>query len=214
MGLRVVAKWSSNGYFYSGRITRDLGEGRFGLRFDDGYECEVAGGDVLMCDPVPMETEVTALLEEEYFSVGVVKGYKTESQELYYSVEREGQCQWHSRSSVILSMEQGNRLREQHSLGPYQPSTPLAKASDISLDNLVEGKRRRRGGSGAQGGAPAPSSPRTPGPSGKRKLMSSTEEKSPAKRGRRGGGGCRAGTEASSILNRPIACSAAPLHAP
>lgn len=66
---------------------------------------------------------------------GVVKDYKTEGQELYYSVEREGQCQWHSRSSVILSLEQGNRLREQHSLGPYQPSTPLAKASDISLGN-------------------------------------------------------------------------------
>ena len=64
---------------------------------------------------------------------GVVKGHKTEGQDLYYSVEREGQSQWHSRSSVILSLEQGNLLREQHSLGPYEPATPLAKASDISL---------------------------------------------------------------------------------
>ena len=64
---------------------------------------------------------------------GVVKGHKTEGQELYYNVEREGHSQWHSRSSIILSLEQGNRLREQHSLGPYEPSTPLAKASDISL---------------------------------------------------------------------------------
>ncbi|CAL8351438.1 unnamed protein product [Merluccius merluccius] len=192
VGLRVVAKWSSNSYFYSGRITKDAGEGHFGLRFDDGYECDVMGGDILLCDPVPVETEVTALLEEEYFSVGVVKGHKTEGQELYYSVERDGQCQWHSRSSVILSLEQGNRLREQHSLGPYEPSTPLAKASDISLDNLVEGKRRRRGGSGAQGTPSSSSSPRTPGPSGKRKLMSPMEERTPTKRGRRGGGGCRA----------------------
>uniref|UniRef100_A0A8C5AVQ2 Tumor protein p53 binding protein, 1 n=1 Tax=Gadus morhua TaxID=8049 RepID=A0A8C5AVQ2_GADMO len=193
VGLRVVAKWSSNAYFYPGRITKDAGEGRFGLRFDDGYECEVSGGDILLCDPVPAGTEVTALLEEEYFSVGVVKGHKTEGQELYYSVEREGQSQWHSRSSVILSLEQGNRLREQHSLGPYEPASPLAKASDISLDNLVEGKRRRRGGAGGQGTPTAISSgnPRTPGPSGKRKLMSSTEERTPAKRGRRGGGGGR-----------------------
>ncbi|CAL8379320.1 unnamed protein product [Arctogadus glacialis] len=224
VGLRVVAKWSSNAYFYPGRITKDAGEGRFGLRFDDGYECEVSGGDILLCDPVPAGTEVTALLEEEYFSVGeeeeeeegyfsvgeeeegyfsvgeeeegyfsvgVVKGHKAEGQELYYSVEREGQSQWHSRSSVILSLEQGNRLREQHSLGPYEPASPLAKASDISLDNLVEGKRRRRGGAGGQGTPTAISSgnPRTPGPSGKRKLMSSTEERTPAKRGRRGGGG-------------------------
>ncbi|CAL8404723.1 unnamed protein product [Boreogadus saida] len=193
VGLRVVAKWSSNAYFYPGRITKDAGEGRFGLRFDDGYECEVSGGDILLCDPVPAGTEVTALLEEEYFSVGVVKGHKTEGQELYYSVEREGQSQWHSRSSVILSLEQGNRLREQHSLGPYEPASPLAKASDISLDNLVEGKRRRRGGAGGPGTpttALSAGNPRTPGPSGKRKLMSSTgEERTPAKRGRRGGGG-------------------------
>ena len=70
VGLRVVAKWSSNGYFYSGRITKDYGEGRFRLLFDDSYECEVSGKDILLCDPIPVETEVTALLEDEYFSIG------------------------------------------------------------------------------------------------------------------------------------------------
>ncbi|KAI3377295.1 hypothetical protein L3Q82_008501 [Scortum barcoo] len=190
VGLRVVAKWSSNGYFYSGRIIKDAGEGRFRLRFDDGYECEVAGKDILLCDPIPLETEVTALLEDEYFSIGVVRGHKTEGQELFYSVEKDGQRQWYNRTSVILSLEQGNKLREQHSLGPYEPSTPLAKASDISLDNLVEGKRRRRG---APGGENTPnrsssSSPRTPGPSGKRKLMTSEDDRTPSKRGRRGPG--------------------------
>uniref|UniRef100_A0A3Q1ASF2 TP53-binding protein 1 n=1 Tax=Amphiprion ocellaris TaxID=80972 RepID=A0A3Q1ASF2_AMPOC len=190
VGLRVVAKWSSNGYFYSGRIMKDAGEGRFRLRFDDGYECEVAGKDVLLCDPIPLETEVTALLEDEYFSIGVVKGHKTEGQELFYNVEKEGQKQWYNRTSIILSLEQGNKLREQHSLGPYEPSTPLAKASDISLDNLVEGKRRRRGTPGGQNtpNRSSSSSPRTPGPSGKRKLLGSDDNRSAAKRGRRGGG--------------------------
>lgn len=65
--------------------------------------------------------------------VGVVKGYRTEGHDLFYNVEREGQEQWYNRTSVILSLDQGNRLREHHSLGPYEPSTPLAKASDISL---------------------------------------------------------------------------------
>ncbi|XP_052371908.1 TP53-binding protein 1 isoform X4 [Oncorhynchus keta] len=231
VGLRVVAKWSSNGYFYSGRITKDLGERRYRLLFDDSYECEVTGKDILLCDPIPLDTEVTALLEDEYFSTGRVKGYKKEGEDLFYSVEKQGQTtaveregqttaveregqttaveregqttaveregqttaveregqttaverQWYSRSSVILTMEQGNRLREQYGLGPYEPSTPLAKASDISLDNLVEGKRRRRG---ITGGA----SPLTPGPSGKRKLISSEDrDGTPAKRGRRGG---------------------------
>ncbi|XP_062260941.1 TP53-binding protein 1 isoform X3 [Platichthys flesus] len=187
VGLRVVAKWSSNGYFYSGRIVRDAGEGSFRLRFDDGYECEVVGRDILLCDPIPLETEVTALLEDEYFSIGVVRGHKSEGQELLYSVERDGQRQWYNRTSVILSLEQGNRLREQHSLGPYEPSTPLAKASDISLDNLVDGKRRRRV---TPGGQDTPNrSPCTPGPSGKRKLRTTSEDdRSPAKRGRKGPG--------------------------
>uniref|UniRef100_A0A3P8XAH1 TP53-binding protein 1 n=1 Tax=Esox lucius TaxID=8010 RepID=A0A3P8XAH1_ESOLU len=205
VGLRVVAKWSSNGYFYSGSITRDLGEGRFRLLFDDSYECEVSGKDVLLCDPIPVGTEVTALLEDEYFSTGLVKGHKTEAGELFYSVEKEGQApaatdagrKWYSRSSVILTMEQGNRLREQYGLAPYEPSTPLAKASDISLDNLVEGKRKRRGNTAGAQGTPNRSSdsPRTPGPSGKRKLISSAEdmERTPAKRGRRGGGRPRTG---------------------
>ncbi|CAJ1050059.1 TP53-binding protein 1 isoform X1 [Xyrichtys novacula] len=194
VGLRVVAKWSSNGYFYSGRIIKDTGDAKFRLRFDDGYECEVAGKDILLCDPIPVETEVTALLEDQYFSTGVVKGHKTEGEELLYSVEKDGQRQWYSRTSIILSLDQGNKLREQHSLGPYEPSTPLTKASDISLDNLVEGKRRRRGAVGGEnspqrGSSSSPRTPRTPGPSsGKRKLQSSEDGRTPSKRGRRGGG--------------------------
>ncbi|KAJ8412991.1 hypothetical protein AAFF_G00105730 [Aldrovandia affinis] len=190
VGLRVVAKWSSNGYFYSGCITRDMGAGRFRLLFDDSYECDVPGRDILLCDPIPLETEVTALSEDEFFSTGVVKGHKTEGSEFFYGVEKDGQRKWYGRMAVILSMDQGNRLREQYGLGPYEPATPLAKASDISLDNLVEGKRKRRGNGG---GEETPSrstssvnSPRTPGTSGKRKLISSAEEeKTPAKRGRK-----------------------------
>ncbi|XP_039768805.1 TP53-binding protein 1 [Ornithorhynchus anatinus] len=197
VGLRVVAKWSSNGYFYSGRITRAAGGGRYKLLFDDGYECDVLGRDILLCDPIPLDTEVTALSEDEYFSAGVVKGHRKESGELYYSIEKEGQRKWYKRMAVILSLEQGNKLREQYGLGPFEPTTPLTKAADISLDNLVEGKRKRRsnlgspttpsGGSGATPPRRAPDSPRLPSGllSGKRKLVPLEEERSPAKRGRR-----------------------------
>ncbi|XP_058237568.1 TP53-binding protein 1 isoform X2 [Hemibagrus wyckioides] len=192
IGLRVMAKWSSNSFFYSGTITRDLGENRFRLLFDDNQECEAQGKDILLCDPIPLETEVTALTEEDFFNTGLVKAYKRQGAEFLYCVEKDGQSTWYSRTAVILTMEQGNRLREQFGLGPYEPSTPQNMASDISLDNLVEGKRRRRG-NGTGPGTPnssATNSPRTPA---KRKLASSTEdEKTPAKRGRRGGG-ARAG---------------------
>nr|XP_019580905.1 PREDICTED: tumor suppressor p53-binding protein 1 isoform X2 [Rhinolophus sinicus]XP_019580906.1 PREDICTED: tumor suppressor p53-binding protein 1 isoform X2 [Rhinolophus sinicus] len=199
VGLRVVAKWSSNGYFYSGKITRDVGAGKYKLLFDDGYECDVLGKDILLCDPIPLDTEVTALSEDEYFSAGVVKGHRKESGELYYSIEKEGQRKWYKRMAVILSLEQGNRLREQYGLGPYEAVTPLTKAADISLDNLVEGKRKRRSNISSPATTTASSSSSTTPArkvtessrastgvlSGKRKLISSEEERSPAKRGRK-----------------------------
>lgn len=199
VGLRVVAKWSSNGYFYSGKITQDVGAGKYKLLFDDGYECDVLGKDILLCDPIPLDTEVTALSEDEYFSAGVVKGHRKESGELYYSIEKEGQRKWYKRMSVILSLEQGNRLREQYGLGPYEAVTPLTKAADISLDNLVEGKRKRRSNLGSpatptvsSSSSTTPTRKVTESPrastgvlSGKRKLTTSEEERSPAKRGRK-----------------------------
>lgn len=63
----------------------------------------------------------------------MVKGHRKESGELYYSIEKEGQRKWYKRMAVILSLEQGNRLREQYGLGPYEAVTPLTKAADISL---------------------------------------------------------------------------------
>ncbi|KAM8907395.1 TP53-binding protein 1 isoform 1-T1 [Lycaon pictus] len=199
VGLRVVAKWSSNGYFYSGKITRDVGAGKYKLLFDDGYECDVLGKDILLCDPIPLDTEVTALSEDEYFSAGVVKGHRKESGELYYSIEKEGQRKWYKRMAVILSLEQGNRLREQYGLGPYEAVTPLTKAADISLDNLVEGKRKRRSNvsspatpTASSSSSTTPTRKTTESPrassgvlSGKRKLITSEEERSPAKRGRK-----------------------------
>ncbi|XP_074011643.1 TP53-binding protein 1 isoform X2 [Numenius arquata] len=195
VGLRVVAKWSSNGYFYSGMITQDVGAGKYKLLFDDGYECDVLGKDILLCDPIPLETEVTALSEDEYFSAGVVKGHRKESGELYYCIEKEGQRKWYKRMAVILSLEQGNKLREQFGLGPYEPVTPLMKAADISLDNLVEGKRKRRSNLGSPSTSSSSTTPTRKGQesprappgtlSGKRKLVASEDERSPAKRGRK-----------------------------
>ncbi|XP_070809865.1 TP53-binding protein 1 isoform X2 [Pituophis catenifer annectens] len=167
---------------------QDVGGAKYRLLFDDGYECDVLARDVLLCDPLPLETEVTALSEDEYFSAGVVKGHRKEAGELFYCIEKDGQQKWYRRTAVILSLEQGNRLREQFGLGPCQPATPLTRAADISLDNLVEGKRKRRSVA-----SPSPSSGSTtpvrksPEPlSSKRKLAAvSEEEQSPAKRGRR-----------------------------
>ncbi|KAM9237259.1 LOW QUALITY PROTEIN: TP53-binding protein 1-like [Dugong dugon] len=197
VGLRVVAKWSSNGYFYSGKITRDVGAVKYKLLFDDGYEC-VLGKDILLCDPIPLDTEVTAL-EDEYFSAGVVKGHRKESGELYYSIEKEGKLKWYKRMAVILSLEQGNRLREQYGLGQYVAVTPLTKATDISLDNLVEGKRKRRSNmsspaspTASSSSSTAPTRKITESPrasvgvlSGKRNRITSEEERSPTKRGRK-----------------------------
>lgn len=70
----------------------------------------------------------------------------------------------------------------------YKAVTIKHKPTLFFIDNLVEGKRRRRGNpSGtATPNRSSTNSPRTPG---KRKLNSGTEdERTPTKRGRRGGG--------------------------
>ncbi|XP_072790143.1 TP53-binding protein 1 isoform X5 [Taeniopygia guttata] len=195
VGLRVVAKWSSNGFFYSGKITQDVGAGKYKLLFDDTHERDVLGKDILLCDPIPLETEVTALSEDDYFSAGVVKGHRQESGELYYCIEKEGQRKWYKRMAIILSQEQANNLRGQFGLGPYEPVTPLTKAADISLDNLVEGKRKRRSTLGSPSTSSSSTTPTRKGQesrrvppvslSGKRKLLASEGERSPAKRGRK-----------------------------
>lgn len=213
VGLRVVAKWSSNGYFYSGAITQDIGAGKYKLLFDDGYECDVMGKDILLCDPIPLETEVTALSEDEYFSAGVVKAHKKESGELYYCIQKEGQRKWYKRMAVILSLDQGNKLREQFGLGPYEPLTPLTKPADISLDNLVEGKRKRRSNIctsnlAAISTATTPTRKLSESPrgamgilSGKRKLISSEEERSPVKRARKSGTNKISGVKGEEYLS-------------
>uniref|UniRef100_A0A8C6TFW8 Tumor protein p53 binding protein, 1 n=1 Tax=Neogobius melanostomus TaxID=47308 RepID=A0A8C6TFW8_9GOBI len=201
VGLRVVAKWSSNGYFYSdsggGASTGTApGENRFRLRFDDGYECELWARDILLCDPIPLETEVTALNPDQTYTTGVVKAHRMEGLELQYCVERGEQRVWFSRGSVILSLDQGNRLREHHSLGPYQPPTGLGKASDISLDNLMEGKRKRRAGQSGLNtptrsprvrtkptSSPSPSSDQSPGPAPGSKRKLGSDRTPAAKRG-------------------------------
>lgn len=68
----------------------DVGVGKYKLFFDDGYECDVLGKDILLCDFILLDIEVMVFLEDEYFSVGVVKGYRKEFGELYYSIEKEG----------------------------------------------------------------------------------------------------------------------------
>jgi len=76
----------------------------------------------------------------------VVRGHKTEGQELLYSVEKDGEQQWYNRTAIILSLEQGNKLREEHSLGPYEPRPPVPKASDISLGETPPPLGPPRGG--------------------------------------------------------------------
>lgn len=77
-------------------------------------------------------------MKAEYFCVcvlltGIVKAHRRQGADLLYCVEKDGQSTWYSRTAVILTMEQGNRLREPFGLGPYEPSTPQNMASDISL---------------------------------------------------------------------------------
>uniref|UniRef100_A0A8C4R2N0 Tumour suppressor p53-binding protein-1 Tudor domain-containing protein n=1 Tax=Eptatretus burgeri TaxID=7764 RepID=A0A8C4R2N0_EPTBU len=64
---------------------------------------------------------------------GVVKALQQKEGEVFYCVEKEGQRKWYKRIAVILSVEQGDRLRAQYSLDPLAPPTPHIGIADVSL---------------------------------------------------------------------------------
>ncbi|PNI12587.1 DTD1 isoform 2, partial [Pan troglodytes] len=132
VGLRVVAKWSSNGYFYSGKITRDVG-GKYKLLFDDGYECDVLGKDILLCDPIPLDTEVTALSEDEYFSAALTALFPLRVRKILNLRVFEDESGKHWSKSV---------MDKQYEISVCQPSLPsrlLQTASWSSCVNIQSG---------------------------------------------------------------------------
>uniref|UniRef100_S4RQX0 BRCT domain-containing protein n=1 Tax=Petromyzon marinus TaxID=7757 RepID=S4RQX0_PETMA len=197
VGLRVVAKWSSNEYFYSGRVVGEREAGRCRVRFDDGYECDVAGRDVLLCDPIPLHTQVTALSHDEYFSAGQVSERFTEGSNFFDADKpmQHMQCTLHKEGILLIATAGNMHMLLYSNVSVQRLIYCTFMVECLCSDNLVEGKRQRRLGTAAEGRSPTtqaarqPQSPRVVPSTGKRRLQltdqGSSDVGSPAKRGRK-----------------------------
>ncbi|XP_050401220.2 TP53-binding protein 1 isoform X2 [Patella vulgata] len=144
-GSVVMAKWK-DGYFYPGKIVT-LETKRIRVSFDDGDLRYVKNPDVLLLNQLPIGQSVMVLSNDGYFDTGMILDCVTVSNEVQYEVEKDnGQKQRYSHSQVILSEGQAACLMsdEEIRISPHGPvGSTFIQLADVSLDNLMEGKRSR-----------------------------------------------------------------------
>ncbi|XP_061164681.1 TP53-binding protein 1-like [Saccostrea echinata] len=139
---RIMAKWK-DGYFYPGTILRVDGS-RYQVKFDDGDSCWVRHSQILWVERLPLGQPVMVQSQDGYFDAGLIVGQEKKGGVVQYSVEKDsGEQRMFHKSQVILNEDQANLLLTDLPVSP-QKSAPTVEPNpgNVSLDNLVEGKRR------------------------------------------------------------------------
>lgn len=139
---RVMAKWK-DGYYYPGIIQKVEGS-RYQVKFDDGDSRYVRHSEALLIERLPLGQPVMVQSQDGYFDAGLIVGQVKKGGVFQYSVEKDsGETRTFSNSDVILSVEQATLLLTDLPTSP-QKAVPLIEPNpaNVSLDNLVEGKRR------------------------------------------------------------------------
>ncbi|XP_052700995.1 TP53-binding protein 1-like isoform X3 [Crassostrea angulata] len=157
---RVMAKWK-DGYYYPGIIQKVEGS-RYQVKFDDGDSRYVRHSEALLIERLPLGQPVMVQSQDGYFDAGLIVGQVKKGGVFQYSVEKDsGETRTFSNSDVILSEEQANLLLTDLPTSP-QKAVPLIEPNpaNVSLDNLVEGKRRA-GNTTTHGDETAPKKPST-----------------------------------------------------
>ncbi|CAC5395000.1 TP53BP1 [Mytilus coruscus] len=130
---RIMAKWKDT-HFYPGVIKEVLGKSRYKVRFDD--------------DKLPVRQPVMVLSKDGYFYPGTITEETVKGDVIQYTVlQGNGQSAKFRSSQVILSEDQAACLIAdlQCQLGEQSEDTeePTIKNANVSLENLVIGKRRK-----------------------------------------------------------------------
>ncbi|XP_076103052.1 uncharacterized protein LOC143072129 isoform X2 [Mytilus galloprovincialis] len=144
---RIMAKWKDT-HFYPGVIKEVLGKSRYKVRFDDGDVLVIKGCDILLIDKLPVSQPVMVLSKDGYFYPGTITEETEKGNVIQYTVlQGNGQSAKFRSSQVILSEDQAACLIAdlQCRLGDQSEDTeePTAHNANVSLENLVMGKRRK-----------------------------------------------------------------------
>ncbi|GFG37749.1 hypothetical protein Cfor_05455, partial [Coptotermes formosanus] len=140
LGTPVFARWTDKKY-YSGRIQERCKDGRWKVLFDDTTVKLLAEDFVIAVDELPVGQLVYALAESQDYESGVIVNVEIKCDDAVYTVELDDNSSVVvSRSSLCMTEDQAKILREV--VATLLPTKSLHRA-DISLDNVLLGKRSR-----------------------------------------------------------------------
>ncbi|XP_076757867.1 uncharacterized protein LOC143427536 [Xylocopa sonorina] len=145
IGKNVFAKWSDNNY-YPGTVTDKI-KSKYKVHFYDG-ENKVLIEDFIIPIPTVLKEGLSiyaATKNYDYGSCGIIVDTETVNNEVYYTVETdEGEKLRVQIKDISLSADQAQVLKEElNAENSSVPSTPK-HLGQITLDNVVDGKRRSK----------------------------------------------------------------------
>ncbi|XP_053983485.1 uncharacterized protein LOC128878885 [Hylaeus volcanicus] len=145
IGKEVFAKWSDNNY-YPGTVI-DKVKTKYKVNFYDG-KSKVLIEDFIITIPKVLKEGFSVYAttkNDDYGSCGIIVDSQTVNNEIYYVVETdEGDKVRVQIKDIFLSSDQAQVLKEElNSESKSLPSTPK-HLGQVTLDNMVDGKRRSR----------------------------------------------------------------------
>lgn len=145
IGKAVFAKWSDNNY-YPGTVIDKI-KTKYKVNFYDGKNKILIEDFVIPIPKVLKEglSVYAATKNYDYGSCGIIINAEIVNNEVYYTVETdEGEKLEVQTKDLSLSADQAQVLKEEINLGNKSlPSTPK-HLGQITLDNMVDGKRRSK----------------------------------------------------------------------
>ncbi|KAK2577841.1 hypothetical protein KPH14_001106 [Odynerus spinipes] len=145
VGKKVFAKWSDNNY-YPGTVTEKV-KLKYKVNFYDGKN-KLLIEDFIIPIPKTLKEGLSVYAttaEDDYGSCGIIVDVQDTSSGIYYAVETdEGEKLQVQVKDIFLSSDQAQVLKEEVGTKTSSlPSTPK-HLSQITLDNMVDGKRRSK----------------------------------------------------------------------
>ncbi|KAI4483795.1 hypothetical protein M0804_008055 [Polistes exclamans] len=144
VGKEVFAKWSDNNY-YPGIVT-EKSKLKYKVNFYDGKNKLLIEEFII---PIPKTLKdglsiYATTAEDDYGSCGIIVEIQNLNNDIYYLVETdEGEKVKVQIKDIFLSSDQALVLKEMYAKVNNFPTTPKI-SGQISLDNMVDGKRRSK----------------------------------------------------------------------
>ncbi|KAK7491712.1 hypothetical protein BaRGS_00016968 [Batillaria attramentaria] len=160
IGAPLLARWK-DGFFYPATfrgLNTAIGN-KFKVLFEDGLEKTVRASDLILAQHLPIGQSVLVSGEDDLSDPGMIMNHIVEGDKVLYEIAMDnGSTKRCSRSDLLLTEDQASCLLSEEELRVSfgEKDGAQVNTADVSLDNVILGKRLRTKGS------PAVALPSTP----------------------------------------------------